>query len=630
MTPPPVYNDRRAIGRIRGQISGGVMKSLLFKIGVLLTAALVVFYQPSLYAEDGSVAADNASPTDSSSAEKAPAADAAADENSSVAPQGSFTSFSGSGVPADQQIQPGSLGLNEKVSLDLRNIEVSDAIRFVAQKGGLNLAVSKNVSGRVQLLLNDVPVGDILDIILITNQLAYEKRGDIYYIMTETEFKERFGRKFSDTRKIKVFRLKYAIPDQAFALFEILKSEIGRLLVDPESGTVLVMDAQENIDRMQSALDGLEQKRSIKVYSLKYAKALDVETRLKAQLDNKKVGLISADERTNQVIVETLSERMEDIDNLVRLLDAKTKEVLIDAKIIKITMTNDLHTEIKWEGLEGKLTQYGNMFWSNHPFSPVARAGQSFVENFTTIAPTANPPAGSKNALTENLFLGLVDGNNSFEVLINFLRTLGEAKLLSNPKLAVVNNQEAKIHVGQKQAYVTTTTTTGSNTTTTAEAVTFVDVGIQLAVTPTINDDGFVTMKIKPEVSSVVDTLTTPSGNKIPIIDSSLAETSVMVKDGVSIIIGGLRRDEDVVTRKKIPILGDLPLLGAPFNSTTSKKSHTELLILITPHIVYGDDVMTGERKAADRPYMTYSDYGAVNPGGGKDTVVKTPPVVHS
>src|SRR3989338_5473078 len=265
----------------------------------------------------------------------------------------------------------------DKVSLDLRNIEVTEALRYLAEKGGLNLAISKNVSGRVQLLLNNVAIKDILDILLITNQLAYEKTGDIYYIMTEAEYKERFGRKFSDARKVQVFRLKYAVPDQAFALLEVMKSDIGRLLVDPESGTVLVMDTEENVDRMRLALNGLEQKRQVKVYSLQYAKALDVETRLKAQLDTKKVGLISADERTNQVIVETLPDRMEEIDELVKALDQKTREVLIDAKIIKVTISDDYKAEIKWEGILQQMTAGGSLFAANFPFAPMARTGKS-------------------------------------------------------------------------------------------------------------------------------------------------------------------------------------------------------------------------------------------------------------
>lgn len=563
------------------------------------------------------LAEDTASSTESTLAESAPEAEETSSEEPAVLAlpaseaEGSFSPVL-EDVPSDQRIVSGGAGLDEKVSLDLRNIEVADALRFLALKGGLNMAVSKSVSGRVQLLLNDVPIRDILDIILITNGLAYEKRGDVYNIMTEPEYRERFGRKFSDTRDVRLFKLNYAVPEQAFSLFEVLKSEIGRLLVDPESGTVLVMDSPANIQRMELALASMEEKRSVRVFHLQYAKALEVETRLKSRLDTKKVGYVIADERTNSVIIETLPGRMEEVEKLIKELDQKTQEVLIDAKIIKVTVRDDFDAEIKWEGLFAQMKKTGEFFAANHGFAPIARASRSFIDDFVRIEPTTTPTAGAKNELTENLFLGRV-GEDSFELLINFLRTLGETKIISNPKLAVVNNQEAKIHVGEKQAYVTTTTTTGQTTTTTAESVTFVDVGIQLNVTPTINDEGFVTMKIKPEISSVIDFLTTPSGNRIPIIDSSLAETSVMVKDGVSIIIGGLRGEQRAGRRKKIPVLGDIPILGAPFNSFTEDKIRTELLILITPHVIYGDKLMTGERQAVAPPYMSYSDYEEKN-----------------
>ena len=130
---------------------------------------------------------------------------------------------------------------------------------------------------------------------------------------------------------------------------------------------------------------------------------------------------------------------------------------------------------------------------------------------------------------------------------------------------------------------VTTTTTTGQTTQTTAEEVTFIDVGIQLAVTPIINDKGYITMKIKPEISSVVDSYTTPTGNIIPIIDTSTAETTVVVKDGSTIIIGGLRREDKTTTHQGIPFLCDVPLIGELFKSRNDDLESTELLILITP-----------------------------------------------
>lgn len=569
-------------------------RALALFLAFVIAFAQTAVVAPALHAEDKAAADEEAAPA---------ADDTPVDVDEALSPLDGDTEEAGTGK-ADVQ------GIDSKVSLDLRNIEVTEALRFLSQKAGINIAISKNVSGRVQLVLNDVPIVDVLDIIFVTAGLAYEKHGEIYYIMSEAEYKERYGRKFSDTRKVKVFRLKYAIPDQAFSLLEVLKSEIGRILVDSESGTVLVMDTAENISRMEKALEGLEQKRSVRVYTLKYAKALDVETRLKAQLDLKKAGAISADERTNQVIVETYPSRMEEIEKLILSLDERTKEVLIDSKIIRVSLTDDFEAEIKWEGIFRQMTSYGISFISNHPLSNLARTGQSAVDDFANITPTTLPAQTPKVESTENVVVGLVDNpNNAFEALIKFLKTVGETRVLSNPKIAVINNQEAKIHVGEKQAYVTTTTTTGQSTTTTAESVTFVDVGIQLSVTPTINDDGFVTMKIKPEISSVTSFLTTPSGNRIPIIDSSLAETAVMVKDGVSIIIAGLRREEDINNRKETPFFGKLPIFGNLFNSTSKGKRMTEIVILLTPHVIYGDKLMTGHKRGAEEPFMSYSDY---------------------
>jgi len=179
----------------------------------------------------------------------------------------------------------------------------------------------------------------------------------------------------------------------------------------------------------------------------------------------------------------------------------------------------------------------------------------------------------------------------------------------------VVNNQEAKIHVGEKQAYVTTTTTTGQTTSAIAEQVTFVDVGIQLSVTPTINEDGYITMKVKPEISSVVTTLITPTKNQIPIIDTSMTETTVLIKDGTTLIIGGLRKEEKTRTADQFPFLGKIPLLGFFFKTASSKNERTELLVMLTPHIISGESLTTGdEREFSHEPGKEYRDYQGILP----------------
>ena len=122
-------------------------------------------------------------------------------------------------------------------------------------------------------MVDNVAIKDIFDIMLRSNGLAYTKKGDVYNVMTEDEYKLLFGKKFSDVRQVKVIRLKYAIPDQVFSMLDALKSDIGRVLVEPDSGTALVMDTPEKIGVIQNALEALEQKNMVRVFTLKYAKA---------------------------------------------------------------------------------------------------------------------------------------------------------------------------------------------------------------------------------------------------------------------------------------------------------------------------------------------------------------------
>lgn len=504
-----------------------------------------------------------------------------------------------------------SLGMDEKVSLEFRATEASDVLKYLAQKAALNMSISSNVSGRVNLFVTDVPIRDIFDIVLRSNGLAYEKKGDLYHIMTEAEYKDLHGERFSDTRIVKTFRLQYAIPEMAFNLLDALKSSIGRLLIDENSGTIMIMDTQEKVRDMEKALSVLEQKALVKVFDLRYAKASEVEEKLRDEFEANKLGTVKADERTNQLVVRTFQDRMGDVDKLVAALDRKTREVLIDARIVKVSLRKDLDSGIDW-----------NNVFSNIEFNGVDKAGD-FRRTTDATTPGSEVPAvtpiqiGPKLGLSGDGPLGkenfgeliFTTVNRDGYELFRFLRTLGETKIISKPRLLVTENQQAKIHVGTREAYVTTTTTTGTSTATTAEEIQFIDVGIKFTVTPRILDNGFVEMTILPEVSSVVRTLLTQSGNSIPIVDTSIVETKVLVKEGATVIIGGLRKTEKTKNNDEVPKLSKIPLIGGAFKKIREGDDVEELIIFITPHIVEGDKLVTGSEDALTTQFKGFRNY---------------------
>ena len=519
----------------------------------------------------------------------------------------------------------------KKISLELRDMDILEALKFIAAKANINIIPTKDVTGRVSLNVQDVDLKDVFDIVLRSNSLAYEKLGNIFNVMTEKEYNGRYGRNFFDSRITKVFRLQYAIPEQAFALINTIKSDIGKILLDADSGVILVIDTPDKMREMEEALHAMDRKGVIRAFSLKYARAKDIEDQLKSQLDIKKVGSIKADDRTNQVVVQTLPERMEDIARLIKGLDQKTRQILIDAKIIQVKLSNQLSSGVSWEGLfnlgskTGKLNYLGSYPYSSVGPSTTATSNtfrsrsqvlsdmNGGIGSFPFTGTTSNFSGGTQSIGTGEMHIGTISQDNDFDVIVKYLQTLGETRVLSNPKLAVVNNQEAKIHVGERQAYITTTTTQTQTSNTVSEAVTYVDIGIQLMVTPTINEDGYVTVKIKPEISSVLSYLQTSSNNKIPIIDTSTAETVVMVKDGTSLLIGGLSRQEKDLDQTGTPFLSKLPLIGDAFKQRTKTTSRTELIVLLTPHIVTGDELVTGftgDFGSANKPYQGYHDLG--------------------
>lgn len=467
-----------------------------------------------------------------------------------------------------------------KISLDLRGMDIFSALKIVSSKLNLSIVTANTVKGTVTLYLKDVDAFEALKLMLEMNDLAYVQEGNVIKVLTTRDYEAMYGNKFYDKTGVEVVRLNNAKVDTMVKLTTTAKSKIGQIIADTATNSLIIIDTPENIILLKKLITQLDVKLETQVFALSYVKSKDIADKLKNMLS---IGIsdIQTDEKNNLVIITDFKEKLEDVSKIITSLDRRHREVLIESKLVSIALNSEFKMGVNWDSVFTK-------------FNETAMPGK-LDANFSAI------PLGGTGV---KLSVGTIEVNN-FNAVLDLLKTKGKTNLVSSPRITAIDNEEARILVGTKEAYVTTTVTTGANgLSTTAESVTFVDVGMKLYVTPSIGDDGFVTMKIRPEVSSVDRTISTSQGNTIPIIRSSQAETTIMVKDGVTIVLAGLIEDKKIKSTEGVPLLGSIPIIGRFFSRTNDQTMKTELAIFLTPRIMTGD---APNYDTKDKKSLTYA-----------------------
>ncbi len=458
----------------------------------------------------------------------------------------------------------------EALTLDLRGIELSELFKVLSKKLGKNIIPSKNVTGRVNLFLNDIKYEDILEIIMISQNLAYEKKGsNVIIIMTASEYESLYGKKFDEKREIETLKLSHAQPKTIFTALSSLKSSIGEIIVDETTGTIILIDVPEKLKIMKKAFYDLDNPPITEAFELQYAKVVEIEDDIQA-LATEGSSSVLIDERTNTIIVTDLPGNMNIIRRALTSLDQETRQVFIEAEIIQITLTDDFAHGIEWEKVLNDPSLWGSLL----------------TGSFTS-------PVTALSSAYQRITLGTLEEHN-FTATLNFLKTIGDVKILSEPRISCINNEEASIHVGQKEVAISGTTSQSGESTISSDSFEYIDIGTKLTIVPTINRDGFITMKIKPEISTLVRYVTTGNDedtrSQIPLVSTAEAETTVKVKDGSMIMIAGLRTNDSRTSVNGIPYLQDIPIVGALFSNRDSQKGQNEIIIFITPHIITGEN----------------------------------------
>jgi type IV pilus assembly protein PilQ len=320
--------------------------------------------------------------------------------------------------------------------------------------------------------------------------------------------------------------------------------EAGAIRVDTAEKLQAELLARETNEARRLEVLPLE----TRVVHLNYAAAQELQPVLQSTLSKR--GSIQIDQRTNSVVVTDVTDNVESVEKMAIKLDSETPQIEITSKLVDVDVSALRDLGVEWN-VQADLGQTG-----------------ATTQDFTIKTPAANP-AGT-------FTIGTVNAQGSFEATITALEQHRKANIISNPRITTVDNRQAKILVGQKIPLIVQDV--AGNAVTQLQTI-----GIQLTVTPHLTADKRIVLDLHPEVSDLSTQSTVQGG---VIINTSEADTRVMVDNGQTAVIGGLIRNDDSRVRTGVPILMHIPILGALFQDEAVVKSQRELVIFVTPKLL--------------------------------------------
>jgi type IV pilus assembly protein PilQ len=416
----------------------------------------------------------------------------------------------------------------QRISLDFKDADIKNVFRLLADVSGLNIVVTGDVQKRVTLRLIDVPWDQALDLLIDTNGLGREQVGNVVRISTAAQ----------------------------------LKAEKDALIAAKKS--------EENLQELQNLY-----------LNVNYAKVKDLETKIKPLLSSR--GQLVFDERSNTIFVRDIKKSVDDVNTLVSKLDARTPQVLIESNLIETTpsFARALGVQLQLDlGTSGATVDPTTGTITGHQ--------RRIISNFPAGAPFAGDP-----------FFSLLQGKTGpFRNLAAFLSAAendGNIRIISRPSVMTLNNVASTIQslrVLRISLPSSTNIASGSGAAAGAAVATErIPIGIILTVTPQVSADGFILMNISVKSSSIANSPTVGSGSG-PVIPfdelSREAIANVLVRDGETIVIGGIIKDTRATSESGIPYLKDIPVLGWLFKNMRWQKDFEELIVFITPRIISG------------------------------------------
>jgi type IV pilus secretin PilQ/predicted competence protein len=378
----------------------------------------------------------------------------------------------------------------------------------------------------------------------------------------------------------------------------LAKEEVGNVIRISTAGRL--KSERDALVAAKRARDDLEPLQTV-YYSINYARVKELEPKVKPLMSKRSDAALVVDERSNTIMLRDLQKAIEDVNTLVAKLDLRTAQVLIESNLVETTPTfsRALGTEID-AVFNGRVLASSRFL-----------AGSPFAGSANTVAPPFPVPStGFRFGYTPNNLIGFITAAENE----------GNAKIISRPSIVTLNNVPSTIkseRILRIALPSSTNIASGSGAAAgTAVATEKIPVGINLTVTPQVSSDGFVLMNIKVKSSSIANSSTVSGGTAgvIPFDELNReAEANVLVRDGETIVIGGILKDIDSDSKSGIPYLKDIPVFGWLFRNWRFQKDFEELVVFITPRIAAAgsENLPTAEQLWRDQMQKTRADQAA-------------------
>ena len=445
----------------------------------------------------------------------------------------------------------------EPLSLNFQDIEVRAVLQIIAEFTRNNIVVSDGVTGNITLRLDNVPWDQALDIIMKTKGLDKRQSGDVIYVATLEELR---------TSELTILR---TLEEKK----QLTPTRIDRIQVQFARAT----DLKKLIDEAKN--------------NVRSTTANGLSTNVDSILSEK--GSVSVDERTNTLIVNDIPEKIQAVRDLVAELDKPVKQVLIDSRIV-LTEDNyarDLGSRFGVSFINRSssklVTGSGNSVASSVLAQSVVNGDRPLtVPDLTNRLGVNMPVIGGTSGNPASYGLSILSGDFLVDLELSALQTEGRVEIVSSPRVVTQDGAPAEIWSGVEVPIVTrnenSTTGTSSSSSTTLETVT---AALRLSVTPRIAPNNMVDMELNinnDELGNNVSVAGQTSFTK----NTSGVKTNVLVDNGETIVLGGVYKQRQTAKTEKVPLLGDIPVIGNAFKKNTRAFEKNEMLIFVTPRIV--------------------------------------------